>query len=313
MKIFAWVITGSVSILTDALESTVNVVAGFIGLYSLRIAAKPKDEDHPYGHGKAEFISAAVEGSLIAVAGIIIIIKSAEHLIHPPPLRQLDYGIILVIITAIVNFVAGTISKKTGIKYKSLALEASGKHLLTDTYSTLGIVVGLISIYFTGWYVLDSIVAIGFALFIFYTGYKIIQSSLEGIMDKADVELLNNMVTLLNENRKENWIDIHNTRLIKYGSVLHLDAHLTVPWYLNVHEAHDEIDSLSSLIRSKFGESLELFVHSDGCLPFSCRICSKSSCNFRKHDLQETIKWSVKNISTDKKHGIDFNNTAEQK
>jgi divalent metal cation (Fe/Co/Zn/Cd) transporter len=122
-------------------------------------------------------------------------------------------------------------------------------------------------------------------------------------MDETDHQLLAKLVDVLNNNRRDNWIDLHNVRIIKYGSVLHLDAHLTVPWFLNVLEAHAEIDELASLVRKEFGESLELFVHSDGCLDFSCRICQKPACPVRKHETKERIQWTVINISTDKKHG----------
>jgi cation diffusion facilitator family transporter len=303
VKIFAWWLTHSVAILTDALESVVNVVAGFISLYSLYVAAKPRDLDHPYGHGKAEFISAAFEGTMIAIAGGIIIFESITGLLHPKELHQLNLGILLIGLSAIINFIIGWICIKNGKKNNSLALVASGKHLQSDTYSTLGIIVGLILIYFTHFNQLDNFVAIGFAFYIIYTGYIIIRSSLEGIMDKADTELLSKMVDVLNKNRKDNWIDLHNIRIIKFGSVLHLDAHLTLPWYLNVHESNAEIDQLSQFVKNEFGESMELFVHSDGCLEFSCRICHKQDCAVRQHPFKHSIEWTVENTINDKKHG----------
>lgn len=304
IKITAWWLTSSVSILTDALESVVNVVAGFISLYSLYVSAKPRDTDHPYGHGKAEFLSAAFEGSMITIAGAIIIYESIKSLMEPKALKGLDMGIILVATTAVINYITGWYCIKTGKKNNSLALVASGKHLQTDTYSTIGIIIGLLLIYITGWTKLDGIVAIGFALFIIYTGYTIIRQSVEGIMDKADMELLSKLVDFLNQHRHTNWIDLHNVRIIKYGSVLHLDAHLTVPWYLNVHQAHAEIDRLSALIKKEFGEAVELFVHTDGCLDFSCYVCSLQDCHVRKHPQQKRVEWTVDNLISNRKHGI---------
>src|SRR6478735_4213408 len=163
IKIVAFWVTQSVAILTDALESTVNVIAGFIGLYSLYIAAKPRDENHPYGHGKAEFLSAAVEGTLIIVAGLVIIYESVLHFIYPTELKQLDRGIVLVAFTALINFIVGLISIRIGKKNNSLALVASGKHLQSDTYSTLGIILGLVLIRITGLTWLDSVTAVIFA------------------------------------------------------------------------------------------------------------------------------------------------------
>ncbi len=305
IKIIAFFLTRSVAILTDALESTVNVIAGFVGLYSLYIAGKPKDTDHPYGHGKAEFLSAAVEGTMIIVAGFIIIYEAIDNFIDPHDLQKLDWGILLVAITAIINYGVGFISLRNGKKNNSLALIASGKHLQSDAYSTLGLVVGLAFIYFTGKIWLDSVVAILFAFIIIYTGYKILRSSIAGIMDEADSELLKKLIALLNSNRRENWVDLHNLRVIKYGGQLHVDCHLTIPWYLNISEGHQEIDSLTSLVKHELGDSVEFFVHTDPCLDFSCSICTKADCTVRKHPYKQRVDWTLENVLADKKHSID--------
>ncbi len=307
IKMGAWYLTNSVAILTDALESTVNVTSAFIGLYSLYISAKPKDSDHPYGHGKVEFISAAIEGTLIACAGLLIIYEAIRNLFGTPePIGQLDYGILLITVTAIINYLVGAIAVKKGGQNNSLALVASGKHLQSDTYSTIGIILGLILLFFTKMVWLDSVVALIFALLIVYTGYKIIRDSLRGIMDEADEELLKKMVDLLEAHRTSEWIDLHNMKIIKYGGTLHLDCHLTVPWYLNVHEAHREIDKLSRLVNENFGETIELFVHTDGCLDFSCEICQKESCAVRKGEFRRSIGWTVENISNNHKHNASL-------
>jgi cation diffusion facilitator family transporter len=304
IKLAAWYITSSVAILTDALESIVNVIAGLIGVYSLFVSAKPRDIDHPYGHGKAEFISAAIEGVLITTAGLLIIYEAINNLIGSHEIKKLDYGIILVAITAIINYVTGTICIKTGKKNNSLALVASGKHLQSDTWSTAGIVIGLVLLLITRLIWIDSVIAILFSFLLMFTGYKIVRSSVAGIMDETDTELLKKMVEMLNANRRENWVDLHNLRIIKYGSRLHLDCHLTVPWYLNVHEAHREIDALSNLVKNEYGEFVELFVHSDGCLDFSCRICTKKDCNVRKHVFEKKVEWTMENISSNNKHRL---------
>jgi cation diffusion facilitator family transporter len=304
IKMAAYLLTHSVAILTDALESIVNIIAGLLGIYSLVVSARPKDTDHPYGHGKVEFISTAIEGTLIMVAGIFIIFGAAKNLFIPKQVHKLDWGISLIVTTAIVNYIAGIICERIGNKNKSLPLIASGKHLKTDTYTTVGIIVGLILLYFTKIYWIDSAVAILFACIISYTGYKIIRSSIAGIMDEADTDLLRKMIATLNENRRTNWVDIHNLRIIKYGALLHLDAHLTVPWYFNVNEAHREIDELTHLLRKNYGDSLEIFVHSDACLNFSCAICIKPDCSVRIHDNVKKIEWSFKNISENEKHQV---------
>src|SRR5690554_1922734 len=158
VKLYAWYKTGSVAILTDALESTINVVAGFIGLYSLYLSSLPKDRNHPYGHGKAEFISASIEGVLISITGFFIIYEAFQSIRNPQEIQQIDYGIYLIAFTAFVNYILGYYAIKKGEKSHSIALIASGKHLQTDTYTTLGIILGLIVLYFTDILWIDSLV-----------------------------------------------------------------------------------------------------------------------------------------------------------
>jgi cation diffusion facilitator family transporter len=305
LKITAYYYTGSLAILSDALESIVNVIAGFIGLYSLYVASKPKDIEHPYGHGKAEFISAAAEGSLVIAAGIIILYEAIINILKEREPESLDTGLWLVAITAIVNYGAGYICRYVGKKNNSLALESSGKHLQLDTYSTLGVIAAVWLMLYTKIYWLDTVVAIGLSVFIMYNGYRILRKSLAGIMDEADMELLKKVIAVLNEKRTANWIDLHNLRVIKYGDMLHVDCHLTVPWYLNVHEAHKEIDQISLIIKNEFGDTIDLFVHTDGCLDFSCAICTKTNCEVRKHPFEQKLDWNMQNVLSDAKHRAD--------
>jgi cation diffusion facilitator family transporter len=301
-KLIAYYLTNSLAILSDALESIVNVLAGFIGLYSLYVAMKPRDEDHPYGHGKAEFVSAAAEGGLIVSAGILIAYEAITNIIHSEPLQKLDSGLLLVAATAVINYIAGFICRRIGKKNQSLALESSGKHLQIDTYSTLAIIGGLIIILITKQHWIDHLIAIAMSIIVMYNGYKIIRQSLAGIMDEADIELLQKLIALLNDNRRPNWIDIHNLRVIKYGSLLHIDCHLTLPWYLNLRESHIEIDALGDLIRKEFGDTIEMFVHTDGCEPTGCPICIKTDCDVRRHPFNKKITWTLKNVITNQRH-----------
>lgn len=305
VKLFAYFSTQSVAILTDALESIVNVAAGFVGLYSLYVAAKPRDRDHPYGHGKAEFISSGIEGTLIASAAILILYNAIRSLFEPHPLFRLDKGMILVATTALINAGLGLYCLRIGRRNRSLALESSGRHLLSDTVSTVGILLGLLLLYLTNWLWIDAVVAILFALWILYTSWGILRRSIAGIMDEADEKLLRQMATLLEGSRRVNWVDLHNLRVIKYGSILHVDCHLTLPWYLNVHEGHREIDHLTDTVRNEFGESVEFFVHSDGCLSFQCRICDKQDCSVRKHTFERKIEWTLENMARNQKHGSE--------
>lgn len=305
IKIAAWFFTNSIAILTDALESIVNIIASFIGLYSLVLSAKPKDADHPYGHGKIEFVSAGIEGLLITLAGVFIIYKAIANLFNPVAVTELNFGILLIVITAIINYTLGYYCELKGKKFNSLALIASGKHLKSDTYTTAGIVVGLLIFLFTKIAWVDSAVAILFAIIIIYTGTKILRSSIAGIMDESDDKLIQELIDVLNKQRRINWIDLHNVRIIKYGATLHIDCHLTVPWYFNVAEAHSEIDLFHNLISTHFGDRVEIFVHSDACQPFSCAICHKADCAVRQHSLVKTVQWNLKNIKQNNKHDVN--------
>lgn len=303
-KLWAYYLTGSNAILTDALEGIVNVIAGFLGLYSIMLSAAPRDENHPYGHGKVEFISASVEGFLVALAGASMIAKAIWSLMYPQPLEDLGLGSIIIAATALINWLAGYWSRQYGTRYHSPALIAGGKHLQSDAYSTIGVLVGLLMIYYTGWILLDNVVAIILGVIIASTGYSIMRQSIAGIMDEADTELLNQLIAYLQQNRHTNWIDIHNLRVIKYGSVLHIDCHLTLPWYFTVQQGHDELEKLNDMVAQQSTNPIELFIHTDPCLPSSCPICTLSNCPKRQHPFTHTIAWSLENVSKNIKHGL---------
>lgn len=304
LKFIAYYLTHSLSVLSDALESIVNVLAGCIGLYSLYVAGKPKDKDHPYGHGKAEFISAAFEGSLIITAGLIIIIETISSYFSPNELHSLDNGLWILLCTAIINLFAGLIAKKMGKKNNSLALLSSGQHLIIDSFTTFGVITGVAIVLLTKFNGLDSFIAFVMGVWIIYNGYKIIRESIAGIMDEADMALLENVVTEMNNNRNDQWVDLHNLRVIKYGPLLHIDCHLTMPWYLNMHEAHIVMDQFTDLIKSKFGDSVEFFIHIDGCMPFSCSICGIQNCEKRQHSFQRKLDWTMENVLSNHKHQL---------
>lgn len=304
LKIAAWYLTGSVAILTDALESIVNVISGFIGLSSLMIAARPKDHSHPYGHGKVEFISAGAEGTMILIAGLYIIRESVRSLWHPPELSQLSTGIVIVGISAVVNFGTGYWAYRTGKRNHSPALMASGRHLQTDTYTTIGIIAGLLLVQWTDLIWMDAVTALIVALLIIRMGWTIIRKAIAGIMDESDEQLLKELVAYLQANRDPNWVDLHNLRIVKYGSVLHVDCHLTVPWYFTVKEGHTETEKLEELIHQEFGERIELNIHTDYCHDFSCPLCAIEECEVRQHPFKERKEWTVTNVVSVKKHRL---------
>jgi len=305
-KFTAYLLTHSNAILSDALESIVNVAAAFMGLYSLRLSAKPRDADHPYGHGKIEFVSAAVEGSLILFAGVLVMGKSGFNFFHPQHLESLDVGLYIIIATGFVNYAIGFIAERQGNKTGSLALAGSGQHLKSDAYTTGGIILGLILILVFKLEWLDNAVAIVFGAWITFIGSRVVRKAIAGIMDEADYDLLDKLISKLNENRMPSWVDLHNMRVIKYGTVWHIDCHLTLPWYLNVQEAHKQIELLYALVTKEFQNPVEFSIHSDYCVPpQQCRICILDSCTERKTQLEKRVEWNLETVLKNQKHGLE--------
>lgn len=304
-KIVAWKLTGSDAVFSDAMESIVNVISAFMGLYSLYLAAKPKDEDHPYGHGKVEFVTSGIEGALIAIAGIMIIYEGINSLITGKILQKLDWGIAIIAATAIVNYLLGYISIKKGKHENSHVLISSGKHLQSDTITTLGVVISLVIVYLTKIYWLDSAVALIFGFYIILIGYKIIRKSLSGIMDEQDPDLLNQIIKVLEENRRTEWIDVHNMKIQQFGANLHIDAHITLPWYYSLRDAHNEMEKMIILLAKNTKRSVEFNFHMDDCKPISCPVCQIADCPVREQDFVKRITWTPENVTCVDKHTAD--------
>lgn len=304
-KIIAWKLTDSDAVFSDAMESIVNVISAFMGLYSLHLAAKPKDEDHPYGHGKVEFVTSGIEGALIAIAGLMIIYESIRSLLIGKMLNELDWGIAIIAVTAVVNYLLGYISIQKGKKVNSAVLISSGKHLQSDTITTIGVVLSLIIVHFTQIYWIDSLVALLFGSYIIFVGYKIVRKSLRGIMDEQDPDLLRQIVKILEENRRIEWIDIHNMKIQQFGASLHIDAHITLPYYYSLREAHQEMEKVILLLAKNTKRTVEFNFHMDDCKTFSCPICQISNCPVRELPFAGRVVWTPSNITNVEKHSAE--------
>ncbi|MCQ2069730.1 MAG: cation diffusion facilitator family transporter [archaeon] len=292
-KFFAYFLTSSVSILTDAMESIVNVIAGIVGVYALYLTMIPADEDHPYGHGKIELISSSVEGSLICLAGALILLETAVRFIEGDfRLRDLDIGLIIVIIAAVVNFAMGYTAIRMGRASNSIALAASGKHLCTDTYSSVGIILGLgvvMGLEFIGInaYWIDPVMAGLFGAFIIYTGINVLRESMAGIMDKADMEIISEVTDCFNRIRTSDVIDVHHLRVNKYGAAIHVDAHMTVPDSMTVGESDKIIQAFRSEVFKNFDGDVDMTVMVEPCNKDPCKNCPSPDCGDRKSDYVE--------------------------
>ncbi|WP_186756500.1 cation diffusion facilitator family transporter [Echinicola salinicaeni] len=307
MKFYSYYITKSNAILTDALESIVNVVASGFAFYSIHLSSLPRDQNHPYGHGKIEFFSAGIEGVLIILAGIFIIYQSVYSFFFPAELSDLPKGMALVGISGLVNGLMGYMLLTKGKELESLTLEADGRHILTDAISSFVLILGVAVIYFTGYGVLDGVFSLLFAMYIVYNGYGLVRRSVAGLMDERNPSSMITVVKLLNKYRKNNWIDIHNMRVQQYGADKHIDLHLTLPYYFELKDVHDEVEKVEAVLEENLKGYVEVFVHADPCIPEKCcHYCQVSNCQVRKYAKEKRISWNVDNVSKNQKHYHEF-------
>lgn len=303
-KFTAYIITKSDAILTDALESIANVVAGGFALFSLYLSARPKDENHPYGHGKIEFLSVGLEGGLIIMAGVFMAVEIMYAYIHPHKIEHLEVGIMLTVISTVVNFTLAYFLIKKGTQESSHILLAEGKHIQADAFTSVGLICGLGALYATGWQWLDGTIALVFAFLNIRTGYFLLKQAFSGIMDEANRGLLENLILILQNNRKREWIDFHNLRIIQYGEAIHIDCHLTLPCYFDLETAHHHLHEVEQLVAREHSCQTEIFIHTDPCLPISCPLCSVDNCPVRKANFQNLIEWNFGNMVKNEKHII---------
>lgn len=302
MKFTAYYITQSNAVLTDAAESIVNVLASAFAFYSIYLASLPRDQNHPYGHGKVEFFSAFVEGSLIMIAGVAIIIKSIFNLFYPQELSQILDGSIIIGFTGLVNGLMGWYLIKRSKTLNSLTLQADGKHLLTDAISSFGLVIGLLLIYATSIIWLDSVISILLGFYIIYNGYGLTRKSIGGLMDESDVGIVEEIISFLNKYRKEEWIDVHNLRIQRYGAGIHIDCHVTLPYYFDLTRVHFEVSEIDQVINKNVNVTTEFFIHADPCIPKCCHYCNMKNCEVRAEPQTKNINWSLSNVTKNNKH-----------
>ncbi|HNK42579.1 MAG TPA: cation diffusion facilitator family transporter [Flavobacteriales bacterium] len=305
IKFLAWRLTGSDTILSDALESILNVTAGAFALYSLWLTARPRDRGHPYGHGKVEFISAGIEGGLVMLTGVGIIWRAVGSLLAQQGPHHLETGILLTGSAGAINLIMGLVLRRRGRAVHSITMEASGTHLLSDAWSTAAMVIGLLLIRITNIHWLDQLFAMMFAIYIIYTGIRVFRRSVAGIMDESDPALESEVIAALEVVRQPRWIDLHNFRTIRYGPALHIDCHVTLPWYLSLEEAHAEIVSMGEVVRASCSRDVELFMHMDPCVPGSCPICILTECPKRRSPFIKRVEWTLDSVTADSKHSAE--------
>ena len=240
LKGYAALVTGSVGLLSDAAESLVNLVAAVVALIALKVSIKPADSNHPYGHSKAEYFSAVVEGAMIFVAAGFIIVSAVERLFNPRMPEQLGIGLLISMVAAVINGAVGGFLLRTGNRLRSTTLIADGKHLLTDVVTSVAVVVGVGLVLLTGQEILDPIVAIIAGVNILWTGWRLVHSAVNGLMDIAlPQDRHDSLVAVLDRYRRPGQIDVHAVRTRRAGAREFMELHLLVPGDWTVHRGHD--------------------------------------------------------------------------
>jgi cation diffusion facilitator family transporter len=303
LKFGGYLATGSTAVLSDALESIVNVVAALFTVASLAFSARPADESHPYGHGKIEFLSSAFEGGLIAFAAVVILYQAAEALLFGVTLRSIDLGLALIAVAGIGNALLGTYLIRVGRAARSPALEADGQHVLTDFWTTVGVIVGLALVRVTGIDAVDPIVAGMVAINLAFVGAGLVRSAVGGLLDASEPKLLERLAGAIDRARIPGVVAVHRLRAIRVGGAVHVDAHLVVPRFWQVSAAHELAARFEDeVMRAVEGEAEHAF-HLDPCRSLYCSGCPLDPCPVRAHPFAGRPPVTVADLTSEPPRG----------
>jgi cation diffusion facilitator family transporter len=285
-KFVAWLMTDSSTVLSDAMESIVNVVAAFAMFFAVRFSSQPADEDHPYGHGKIEFITSGSEGGAIAIAAVLIMVESVRALVTGAVPHNIDVGVWIVGLAGAANCGLGLYLIRVGKREHSAALIGDGHHVLSDFWTSAGAVVGLVLVLVTGRTWIDPVVAILVSFKLLVTGWGLLRSAARGLLDEIDPEVVTDLAAALEKARAPGVIEIHDLRAINVGGFRHVDLHVVVPEFWPVEHAHREMDEYQVRAQSQHARPGELQFHVDPCERAYCRSCDYAECAVRVHAFE---------------------------
>lgn len=260
IKIVVGIITGSVAVLSEAIHSSLDLMASLIAFFSVRISKKPADSVHPYGHGKVENLSGTIETILIFVAGIWIIYECVHKIIHPEPLQLPLLGVLVMVVGATINFIVSKVVRKEADRVHSVAMKSNALHLLTDVYTSLGVAVSLLLVTLTGWYILDSIIGMVLAIYIMIEAFKLMKETFPPLIDSRLTENEESAVLKIIETFKDEYLEVHNFRSRRSGPQEYIDFHLVVPSEASMGDVHELCDRIEEKIEKEFPRA-EVFIH----------------------------------------------------
>lgn len=293
VKFWGYYVTRSQAVFSDAMETIVNVVTAASSILVLIYANKPADRDHPYGHGKIEFFSAAFEGGMIAFASVLICIQAIQSLWYGAQPRELGLGLGITVGAGAINAALGFFLFRIGKRNHSSALEASGLHVLSDFWTSVGVAVGLLLVVATGWVWLDPLSALIVGLWLGWTGVKLVRRSAGGLLDEEDVEILEHLATIVDRDRTPGIIQVHHVRVMRAGSYHHIDAHVVVPEYWDVAEAHRQTDTFEHKLIRDYPYAGELHLHVDPCRQAYCQYCEMPNCPIRLKPFEKHWRLTI--------------------
>jgi cation diffusion facilitator family transporter len=297
LKVYSVYLTGSIALKSDALESIVNIAATLFALGAVIFGARPADQEHPYGHGKIENFSAAFEGGLIAIASGLIINEALHKFFIPAEVRSLNVGIVINFIAGSINGILGWVILSRGKKLDSKALEADGHHLLSDFYTTLGVVAGLIIMNITGFAWLDATIALLVGLLLAYTGFKLIWGSWNALLDKEDPAVVAGLLETIMKTKPKDVIALHNLKVLRSGSYYYIDIHVVVPAFYDFRTAHDLSKKFTNDVIATRKIEGEFHTHVDPCDGTYCINCGMDNCKIRAHVFVEYPRFTIGEIT----------------
>lgn len=302
LKTKAYYATFSVGVFSDALETVVNVLTAIVALFAVKGAAEPADENHPYGHGKLEYFSAAFEGGLIFFAALAIIFQSAQSFfVSNEQLNALNGNFYLISAT-LLNLATGAFLLAFGKRENSQALKASGVHLMSDVVTTVGVFAGLVLVNFTGLRWIDSLMGVSVGGYLLFEAYKILKSNTDALMDATDLDSVKLLSDVINSNKNKVVIDVHNLRIIRSGNFHHIDAHLVVPEYLDVATAHEITAQFEEKVVSAYKYEGEIAFHVDPCNKSYCKQCEMLECQIRVQKFEKAKTYTAEDLVKGPQH-----------
>ncbi len=297
-KFYAYRKTGSQAVLSDALESVVNVVTALVTLTTLYVSVRPADEDHPYGHGKAEYFASSFEGGAIFFAGIIMLWQAGEAFFEEHMVRNLDLGLLIVLAAGGLNGALGWYLKKTGRRTSSLALTASGEHVLSDFWTSIGVVAGLFLVRVTGLQWIDLAAAGIVGLLLAATGFRLLIHSGSRLMDTEDRHVIQDLAQLFERHVFPGIIRIHHLRTMRSGSFHHVDLHIVVPEFWTVEQAHDHCQRFEHAVLDDYETGAELLFHLDPCRRSYCGVCDFEPCPVRQRPFRSRVPFTLEELTS---------------